>query len=189
MACPNDTRTDGLTQQCRDVIRILSYEDILACTAYVPPFLFMAGPASIVANDPVINCVLNAILGCAAGWIFHRIGQRLLRVLANQPQTIYLSQSMRLPVKLTLTQFLWMLEIIVGAAVFSGIVGKRLVFAGTTAGLMSGLSLCVVALALYFLPVYMGRLWIKRYYPTMPLLSPTEDTVNRSLPGVRSLFQ
>jgi hypothetical protein len=178
-----------LTQQCRDVIRTLSYEDILACTAYVPPFLFMAGPASIVANDPVINCVLNAVLGCALSWILHRIGQRLLRALPNEPQAIYLAKTMRLPVKLTLTQFLWMLEIIVGAAVFSGIVGKRLVFAGTTGELLTGLTFCAVALSLYFLPVYLGRLWIKRYYPTMPLFRPTEDTINNSLPGVRAIFQ
>lgn len=181
--------TDGFTQHCRDIIRALSYEDILACTVYVPPLLFMAGPASIVANNPVINCLLNAVLGCAISWVLHRMGHRLLMALPNQPQAIYLSHSVRLPLKLTLTQFLWMLEITVGAAVFSGIVGKRLVFAGTTPGLVMGLGCFAVGLALYFLPVYLGRLWIERYYPAMPLLSPTEEVVNTSLPGVRSIFQ
>lgn len=179
------TRTDGFTQQCRDVIRMLSYEDILACTAYVPPLLFMAGPAAIVAKAPMINCALNAILGCAVSWMFHRMGHRLLTGLPNQPQAIYFSQSVRLPVTLTLTQFLWMLEILVGAGVFSGIVGKRWLSAGTMLEFLAGLGCFGLALALYFLPVYLGRMWIKRHHPTMPLLSPSEEVVNSSLPGVR----
>lgn len=181
----NSTRTDGFTQQCRDVIRMLSYEDILACTAYVPPLLFMAGPAAIVANAPMINCALNAILGCAVSWMLHRMGHRLLMGVPNQPQAIYLSQSMRLPLTLSLPQFLWMLELIVAAAVFCGIVGKRWVFACTTFELLTGLGCFGLALVLYFLPVYLGRLWIQRYYPAMPLLSPSEEVVNSSLPGVR----
>lgn len=190
MACPNETtRTDRFTQQCRDIIRTFSYEDILACTAYVPPLFFMAGPAAIVANDSVITCGLNAVLGCAISWTLHRMGHRLLMALPNQPQAIFLTRFVRLPVKLTLAQFLWMMEILIGAAVFSGIVGKRLVFAGTTSGLLIGLSCFGVGLALYFLPVYLGRLWIERYYPALPLVSPTEDMVNTSLPGVRSIFQ
>jgi hypothetical protein len=190
MACSDHrTSTDRFTQQCRDVIRMLSYEDILACAAYLPPLLFMAGPAAIVVNDPMINCLLNAVLGCAMSWMFHCMGHRFLMALPNQPQAIYVFHSVRLPVKLRLTQLLWMLEIVVAAALFSGIVGKRLVLAGTTSGLLSGLALFGVGLALFFLPVYLGRLWIKRYFPTMPLLSPTEEEINTSLPGLRSIFQ
>ena len=190
MSRPYKTRNiDAITQLCRDAVRMLSYEDILACTAYAPPLLLMAGPAAIVGNDPVVNCVLDAVLGCAASRMLHRMGHRLLTALPNHPQPLYLSPRVRLPVKLRRTQFLWMLETIVGAAVFSGIVGKRLISDGTASGLLAGLTCWTVGLALYFLPVYLAKLWIQRHDPAMPLMSPTEDAVNTSLPGVRSIFQ
>jgi hypothetical protein len=85
-------------------------------------------------------------------------------------------------VKLTLTQFLWMMEIIVAAAVFSGIVGKRFFLAGGALGLLTSVLLFSVGLGLFFLPVYLGRLWIERYYPAMPLLGPTDEVVSKSLP-------
>ena len=97
---------------------------------------------------------------------------------------VYLSPSVRLPVKLTLTQFVWIMEFIVAAAVFSAVVGKRFFLVG---GVLEGLYRAIffaVCLGLYFLPVYFGRLWIKRYYSALPLLRPTEEVVNKSLPGI-----
>jgi hypothetical protein len=190
MARPHNAgNIDAITQLCRDAVRVLSYEDILACTVYAPPMLLMAGPAAIVAGDPVINCVLDAILGCAVSRILHRMGHRLLTALPDPPQPLYLSPRLRVPLKLRRTQFLWMLETLVGAAVFSGIVGKRFLSDGTASGLSAGLICCAAGLALYFLPVYLAKLWIRRHDPTLPLMSPTEDVVNTSLPGVRSIFQ
>jgi hypothetical protein len=172
------------TQCCRDLIGRLSYEDILSCTVYLPPMLFMVGPAAIVANSPLINLILNAIVGFAISWTLHRMGHRILMALPNEPQPVYLSQSVRLPVKLTLTQFVWMMEIIVAAAVFSGIVGKRLFLIDGTVGLLTSAIFFALGLGLYFLPVYLARLRIDRYYPRMPLLSPTETVMSQSLLGV-----
>ena len=127
MASSHATRKhSALTQWCSGLIQMLSYEDILSVTVYLPPMLFMVGPASIVANNPWITLVLNAIVGFAFSWVLHRVGHRLLKVLPNEPKAVYLSTSIRLPVKLTLTQFVWMMEVIVAAAVFSGVVGKRI---------------------------------------------------------------
>jgi len=122
----------------------------------------------------LIDLSLNAIAGFAIGWMLHHMGHRLLMALPNEPYVIYLSQSVRLPVKLTLTQFLWMMETIVAAAVFSGIVGKRFFLAGGPLGLLTSVLLFSAGLGLFFLPVYLGRLWIERYYPAMPLLGPTD---------------
>lgn len=183
MADSHDTpKHTTFTQCCSDLIRMLSYEDILSWTVYLPPMLFMAGPAAIVANSPLIDLALNAIAGFAFSWMLHRMGHRLLMALPHEPYFVYLSQSVRLPVKLTLIQFLWMMEIIVAAAVFSGIVAKRFFLAGGALGLLTSVLLFSVGLGLFFLPVYLGRLWIERYYPAMPLLGPTEEVVSKSLP-------
>lgn len=188
MADSHDTpKHTTFTQRCSDLIRMLSYEDILSWTVYLPPMFFMAGPAAIVANSPLTDLALNAIAGFAISWMLHRMGHRLLMALPNEPYAIYLSQSVRLPVKLTLTQFLWMMETIVAAAVFSGIVGKRLFLAGGALGLLTSVLLFSVGLGLFFLPVYLGRLWIQRYYPSMPLLGPTDEVVSKSLPGILSI--
>jgi hypothetical protein len=104
--------------------------------------------------------------------------------LPNERQSVYLSQSVRLPLKLTLTQFVWMMEIIVAAAVFSGIVGKRSFLADGTVELLTSATFFTLALGLYFLPVYLAKLWVNRYFPRMPLLSPTDTVVTQSLPGV-----
>jgi len=138
-----------------------------------------------LANNPGITLVFNAIVGFALSWVLHRVGHRLLIVLPNEPKAIYLSTSMRLPVKLTLTQFVWLLEVIVATAVFIAVVGKRLFLVGGVIEVLSGAILFAVGLALYFLPVYLGKLWIKRYYSVLPLLRPTEEVVTSSLPGVR----
>jgi hypothetical protein len=179
------SKHSALTQWCRGLIQMLSYEDILSITVYLPPMLFMAGPAAIVANNPWITLGLNAIVGFGFSWVLHHVGHRLLRVLPNQPKAVYLSTSIRLPVKLTLTQFVWMMEIIVAAAVFSGVMGKRFFLVGDVLEVVSGAIFFAVGLGLYFLPVYLGRLWIKRYCSILPLLRPTEEVVNKSLPGIR----
>lgn len=185
MADSHDTsKPTTAIQWCRDLISKLSYEDILSCTVYLPPMLFMVGPASIVSNTPLINLILNAFVGFAISWSLHCVGHRLLKALPNEPQPVYLSRSVRLPMKLTLTQFVWMLEIIVVAAVFSGIVGKRFFLADGTDGLLTSAILFTVGLGLYFLPVYLGKLWIGKYFPTMPLLGPIEKVVTQSLPGI-----
>ena len=175
----------AFTHWCRGLIHMLSYEDILSVTVYLPPLLFMAGPAAIVANDPWITLILNAIVGFTFSWMLHRVGHRLLKGLPSDPKAVYLSTSMRLPVKLTLTQFVWMMEVIVAAAVFSGIVGKRFFLGGGVFEVLPSALFCAVGLGLYFLPVYLAKLWIKRYYSALPLLRPTEEVVNRSLPGFR----
>ena len=175
----------AFTQWCRGLIQRLSYEGILSITVYLPPMFFMMGPAAVVANNPRITLVLNAIVGFACSWVLHSVGHRLLIALPNEPKAIYLSTSMRLPVKLTLTQFVWLLEVIVATAVFSAVVGKRFFPVGGVIEVLSSAIFFAVGLGLYFLPVYLGRLWIKRYYSAMPLLHPTEEVVNRSLPGVR----
>jgi len=183
------SRTDAFTKGCRDLIRTFTYEDILACTVYVPPMLFMVGPAAIVTNAPLIILVLYTILGFALSWMLHRMGHRLLSALPKEPHMMYLSRSRCLPVKLTLRQFIWMMEIIVGAAMFSGILGKRFFLAGNTLELLISLSLFALGLALYLIPVYVGRIWIGRYYPAMTLVGPTEEVINTSFPGLRSIFK
>ena len=177
------SKSTTFTQWCRDLISRLSYEDILSCTVYLPPMLFMVGPASIVGNTPLVNLILNAFVGFAISWSLHCVGHRLLKVLPNEPKPVYLSRSVHLPVKLTLTQFAWMLEIIVAAAVFSGIIGKRFFLVDGTDGLLTSAIFFTVGLGLYFLPVYLGKLRIKKYSPIMPLLVPTEKAVTQSLPG------
>ena len=172
-------------QWCRGVIQMLSYEGILSITVYLPPMFFMVGPASVVGNNPWINLVLNAIVGFALSWVLHRVGHRLLRVLPKEPKVVYLSTSMRLPVHLTLTQFVWMMEIIVAVAVFSAVVGKRFFLVGGGLEFLVSAIFFVVGLGLYYLPVYLGRLWIKKYDSTLPLLRPTEEVVTQSLSVVR----
>lgn len=182
---PDTPGSTTFTQCCRDLIKMLSYENILSCTVYLPPMLFMVGPAAMAPDHPLINIILNALAGLAFSWAVHRMGHRLLMALPNQPQTVYLSRSMRLPVKLTLSQFVWMLEIIVAAAVLSWLVGKRFFLAGGSVGLPTSMILFTIGLAMYFLPVYLGKLWIERYYPAMPLFGPTEEVVSRSLSAFR----
>lgn len=177
-------KPSAFTQWCRGLIQMLSYEDILSVTVYLPPMLFMVGPGSIVSNNPWITIVLNAIVGFAFSWVLHRVGHRLLKGLPNEPKAIYLSASLRLPGKLTLTQFVWMMEVIVAVAVFSAVVGKRFFLVSGVLEILSSALLLAVALGLYFLPVYMGKLWIKRYYSALPLMRPTEDVVNKSFPGI-----
>ena len=175
----------AFTQWCRDLIQMLSYEDILSITVYLPPMLFMAGPAAILSNNSWVSFVINAIVGFDFSWVVHRVGHRLLRVLPKEPKAVYLSNSMRLPVNFTMTQFVWMMEIIVAVAVFSAIVGKRFFLVGGVLEVQASAIFFVVGLGLYFFPVYLARLWIKKYYSTLPLLRPTEDVVTKSLSMVR----
>lgn len=70
---------------------------------------------------------------------------------------------------------------------FAVVVGKRFLHTGDTFGLLTGLSFMVAAFVLYFIPVYLGRLWIRHYYPAMTLVGPTEEVIKTSLPGIRSM--
>lgn len=176
--------TDAFTQGCRDFIRSLTYEAIMACTVYGPPMLFMMGPAAILANHPWIIIALHSLLGFAVSSTIHCMGHRLLAPLPQAPQTIQLSARRCLPVRLTLRQFAWMLELLVAGGVFCGIAGKRLLGDHP----MVSLLLFGLGLGLYFLPVYLTKLWSERYYPAMSLLGPTEDVVKQSVPAVRSLL-
>ena len=144
----------------------------------------MIGPAAIVVNHPLIIIVLHSVLGFGMGWTIHRMGHRLLSVLPKDPKTIYLSPSLRLPTKLTLSQFIWMLEILVAAGVCCGIAGKRVM--GTD--LIAGLLLCGLGFVFYFVPVYLTKLWRERYYPALSLFGPSEAMINKSFPGLRSLL-
>jgi hypothetical protein len=88
-----------------------------------------------------------------------------------------------------LSQFLCLLGLLVAAAVFSGIVAKQYLLAGGSSGLLSSLCFFLVGCALFFVPVHLGRLWITRYYPAMPLVGPTDDVVDQSVPTLRSFFK
>ncbi len=186
----NDTpRTDAFTQGCRDVIRTFTYEGILACTVYASPMLFMVGPAAIIANRPLITVVLHGLIGFALSWMIHGIGHRLLTALPKVPNKIYLSRSLCVPPRLTLSQFVWAMELLVATGVFCGILGKRVFVTEDMPSLLAAASLFVLGLVLYFIPVYLGRLWTERYYPALALVGPTEDVINKSFPGVRSFFR
>lgn len=113
------------------------------------------------------------------------MGHCLLKALPKTPQKIYLCGSLCLPVKLTLSQFIWMMEVLVSAGVFFGIIAKRLL----AEDFASSLLLFGFGIMLYFTPVYLTRLWTQRYYPAMTLVRPTEDVIRKSFPGLRSLFQ
>lgn len=177
-------RTDAFTQGCRDFIRSMTYEAILACTVYGPPMLFMIGPAAVIGNHPLITIVLHSLLGFAISWTIHCMGHRLLGSLPNGPLRIDVSARVCLPVMLTRRQFIWMLELLVAAGVFCGIAAKRWFAEDPKISLL----LLALGLALYFLPVYLAKLWTERHYPAMTLLGPTEDVVNQSVPALRSFL-
>ena len=82
---PHTHKQTTFPQWCRDFITMLSYEDILTCTVYLPPMFFMVGPATIVANTPLINLVLNAAVGFAVSGTLHCIGHRLLMTCQRTP--------------------------------------------------------------------------------------------------------
>jgi hypothetical protein len=178
-------RTDAFTQSCRDFIRSLTYEAILAFTVYAAPMLFMIGPAAIISNRPLMVIALHSLLGFGGSWTLHRIGHRLLIALPKAPHTIHLTSRLCLPVKLTLSQFVWMLEILVAAGAFCGIAGKRYIAEDVTTGVL----LLALGGVLYFLPVYLTKLWSERYYPVLMLLGPTDDVINKSFPSLRSFFR
>jgi hypothetical protein len=178
-------RADAFTQGCRDVIRSLTYEAILACTVYAAPMLFMIGPAAIVTNHPLVVVLLHSLIGFGMSWAIHRMGHRLLSTLSRgRRHDIHVSLSLRLPVKLTLGQFVWVLESLVAAGVWCGIIGKRWFADDPTISVL----LFALACALYFLPVHLTKLWRERYCPAMTLMGPTEDAINKSFPGLRSLL-
>lgn len=189
MNSPSDTpRPDSFTQSCRDLVRTLTYEDILGCTLYAAPMIFMIGPASILGQTSFIAIVIQSLVGFVLSWMVHRLGHRFVSTLSKEPCRVYVSPSRCVPVRLTLTQFLWVMELTVGAAVFAAVLGKRFLHAPDTVGLWSGLILIAVAILLYFVPAYLGKLWIQHYYPAMTLVGPTEDVIKATLPGIRHIF-
>ncbi|MDC8450511.1 MAG: hypothetical protein LV473_19455 [Nitrospira sp.] len=107
MDFPSGTpRPDSLAQGCRDLLRTCTYEDILGCTIYATPMLFMIGPASIVAGDPLIAVGVQSLIGFVLSWTVHRTGHRLLTALPKEPRPLYVSSFRCLPMRLTRTQFL-----------------------------------------------------------------------------------
>jgi hypothetical protein len=149
----------------------------------------MLGPAAIVAGHPIMSLLFQSLVGFSLSWMLHRVGHRLLVRLPKDPRPIFVSRSFHLPVKLTFGQFLWLLEILVAFGMFSGILAKRYFVAGGTLGVLSGLLLLSLGLALFFLPARLGRLWMERHYPVMTLVGPTDDVINKSFPGFRSFFK
>jgi hypothetical protein len=182
-------RIDAFTQNCRDLIRTFTYEDIMACTVYAAPLFFMVGPAAVLAHDPMISVVLQSLTGFAVSWMLHHMGHRLLSRIPKTPQRIFLSSSMRLPVKLSLSQFMWLLQFFVAIAVLSGLLAKRSFLAGGADNVLISMSIFALGCCVFFVPVHLGRLWIKRYYPAMSLVGPTDEVINRSVPTLRSLFK
>lgn len=178
-------RPDSFTQNCRALVRTCTYEDIVACIIYAAPMVFIIGPASIVAMEPFPAIVLQSLIGFVLSWAVHRVGHGLLIALPKVPKKVYVSPSHYLPIRLTMTQFLWTMELLVGVASFCAILGKRLLQSDEEIGLLGGMSLSVAVLVLYFLPAYLGRFWIRNYYPAMTLIGPTEEVIKRSLPGLR----
>lgn len=79
------------------------------------------------------------------------------------------------------------MELLVGMALCCAILGKRFLQTDEEIGLLVGLSVSVGVLVLYFLPVHLGRLWIRKCYPAMTLVGPPEEVIRRSLPGLRLL--
>ena len=189
MNSPSDTpRPDSFTQSCRDLVRTLTYEDILGCTLYAAPMVFMIGPASIIGQTSFIAMVIQSLVGFVLSWMVHRLGHRFVSTLSKEPCRVYVSQARCVPVRLTLTQFLWVMELTVGAAVFAAVLGKRFLHTPDSVGLWSGLILIAFAILLYFVPSHLGKLWIQHYYPAMTLVGPTEDVIKATLPGIRHIF-
>jgi hypothetical protein len=182
-------RIDAFTQGCRDFVRTFTYEDVLAWTVYAAPLVFMIGPAAILVHGPIISVVLHSLVGFLLGGMLHRTGHRLLARLTDGAQPITLSRCVRSPGTLTPQQFIWTVEILVAVAVFAGLLAKRCFLMGDSVGMLIGLALFALALALFFLPVHLGRVWMERYDPTMTLIGPTDEEINRSIPGFRSLFK
>ncbi|HEU4683048.1 MAG TPA: hypothetical protein VFS39_00920 [Nitrospira sp.] len=176
-------RPDFFTQGCRDILRTFTYEDIVACTMFGPPILFMIGPAALAANCTIVPTVLFAVLGFGLSLALHRLGRRLFSALPKEPQPLCISRSIRLPLRLTLSQFLSLMGAMVAVAVFCAILGTRWMAAADVPGIAS-VALFGAAALLYFLPVYLGRLWMTRYYPAMTLLGPSPHVINAALPGI-----
>ena len=93
----------------------------------------MIGPAAIVAHDPMLSLVFQGLLGFSISGTLHRMGHRLRLTLPKEPQHMFLSIP-RLPVKLTLSQFIWMLEILRLGRSAQRDRGKAMLLAGGTMG-------------------------------------------------------
>ncbi len=182
-------RTDAFTQGCRDLLRTFTYEDVLACLCYAAPLLFMIGPSAVMAREPLASILFHSAIGFSLSAVIHRIGHALLAPLPTGPHEIFFSRTRRLPMRLTLSRFVWLLESVVALGLFCGVLAKHCWLAGGTDMLVAGWVLFLVGGALFFLPVRLVKLWEIRYYPATSLVGPSDDVINQSLSGLPRLFK
>ncbi|MBS0171997.1 MAG: hypothetical protein JSR62_16745 [Nitrospira sp.] len=161
----------------------------MACLCYAAPLLFMIGPSAVMAREPLPSILFHSAIGFPLSALIHRIGHALLAPLPKGPHTIYLSATLRLPLRLTLSQFVWLLEGVVALGLLCGLLSKRCWLAGGTDMLIVGWGLFLLGGGLFFLPVRLVKLWETRYYPATSLVGPSDDVINRSLSGLRRLFK
>ncbi|MCE7976848.1 MAG: hypothetical protein DYH03_06800 [Nitrospira sp. NTP1] len=176
-------------QGCRDLLRTFTYEDVMAWLCYAVPLLFMIGPSAVMAREPLASILFHSAIGFSLSALIHRIGHALLSPLPKGPHTISLSATRRLPIRLTLSRFVWLLEGVVSLSLFCGVLAKRCWMAGGTDMLVVGGVLFLLAGALFFLPVRLVKLWETRYYPATSLVGPSDDVINQSLSGLPRLFK
>lgn len=161
----------------------------MACLCYAAPLLFMIGPSAVMARESLPSILVHSVIGFSLSALFHRIGHALLVPLSKGPHKIYFSATRRLPIRLTLSQFVWLLEGMVALGLFCGLLSKRCWLAGGTDMLVVGWALLLLGGGLFFLPVRLVKLWETRYYPAISLVGPSDDVINRSLSGLPRLFR
>ena len=182
-------RPDAFTQGCRDLLRTFTYEDVMAWLCYAAPMLFMIGPAAVMAHEPLTSILFHSAIGFSLSALIHRIGHALLTPLPKGPHAIYLSATRRIPLRLTLSRFVWLLEGLVALGLFCGVLSKRCWLAGGTDMLVAGWVLFLLGGGLFFLPVRLVKLWEMRHYPATSLVGPSDDVINRSLSCLPRLFK
>ncbi len=161
----------------------------MAWLCYAVPLLFMIGPSAVMAHEPLASIVLHSAIGFSLSALIHRIGHALLAPLPKGPHEIYFSRTRRLPMRLTLSRFVWLLESIVALSLFCGLLAKRCWLAGGTDMLVAGWVLFLGGGGLFFLPVRLVALWQIRCYPATSLVGPSDEVINRSLSGLPRLFK
>lgn len=189
MAYNRVPRTDAFTQGCRDVLRTFTYEDVVAWLCYAAPLLFVIGPSAVVAREPLAGILFYSAIGFSLSALIHRVGHALLAPLPKGPHKIFLSRTMSLPMRLTLSRFVWLLESIVALSLLCGLLAKRCWLAGGTEMFVAGWVLFLAGVGLFFLPVRLVELWRIRYYPATSLVGPSDDVINRSLSGLPRLLK
>ncbi|MGC3976122.1 MAG: hypothetical protein QM771_17305 [Nitrospira sp.] len=161
----------------------------MAWLCYAAPLLFMIGPSAVMAREPLASILFHSAIGFSLSALIHRLGHALLAPLPKGPHEIYLSATRRLPLRLTLSRFVWLLEGVVALSLFCGLLSKRCWLAGGTDMLLAGWVLFLLGGALFFLPVRLVKLWQARYYPPTSLVGPSDDVINQSLTGLPRLFR